>query len=90
MAEDKSLKNPIQVINDESVKRVYANFVSVNTSPHECNITFCQIEPLEIQKDFAPARTVAKVAIPNSLVEETLSVIATNFHNLKKLTEGKK
>jgi hypothetical protein len=90
MVDDKSPKNPVQVINDESVKRVYANFVSVNTSPHECNITFCQIEPLDIQKNLVPARTVAKVAIPNSLVEETLNVIATNFQNLKKLTEGKK
>lgn len=80
----------VQVINDASTKRVYANFVSVTTGPHECNITFCQIEPLEVQKDSIPARTVAKVAIPHSLVEEMVNAITTNFNNFKKMTEGKK
>lgn len=90
MADDKSPKNQVQVINDESIKRVFSNYVAVTTGPHECNITFCQIDPLEVRTDFVPARTVAKVAISHSLVEDMIKAITTNFNNFKKMAESQK
>jgi len=84
-------ENPIRVVNDESIKRTYSNFVSVTTSPYECNITFCLIDPLEIEKGIASAKTVAKIAIPHSLVEETVGALKTNYENfMKKLSEKQK
>jgi hypothetical protein len=69
----------IEIIDDQGLARVYANYLSVTTAPHECNLTFCHIDPLKKSQSRLDAKVVAKVMISNTLVEEMINVIKTNF-----------
>jgi len=73
------------IIDDDNLKRIYSNFASVSTTPHDCNITFCHIDPLGITPTKVDAKIVTKIAIPNSLVESFINAIETNYkRHLKK------
>lgn len=90
--DDKNVKAPkIFMVDDPALKRVYANYVSVTTANHDCNINFAFIDPLNAAGEQVNATLVAKVVIPNSLVKDVLGVIELNFDNtMKKLAEIKK
>lgn len=93
MAEQNKEKT-IEMIDDVELERIYANYVSVTTAPHECNITFCRIDPLKNAPNKIKAPVVAKIMIPNSLVPELIEVIKMNFNKvmdqLHKLQEEQK
>ncbi|MCK4905426.1 hypothetical protein KAS42_04205 [bacterium] len=72
-----------EISDDPNLSRVYSNYVSVATTPHECNITFCHIDPIRTSPKLE-AKTVAKVTIPNSLVKEVIKVIESNYDNAMK------
>jgi hypothetical protein len=81
MSDDKKEeKEEVKIINDESLKRVYANFISAAKTSTEFNLTFCCIDPL----DDRGARIVAKIAIPISIVENMLKEMEEEFKNPKK------
>jgi len=80
----------IELIDDPNLKRVYSNYVSITTAVHECNINFCYIDPTRPSPK-VEAKIVAKLMIPNSLVEDFLNVIKNNYENtMKKLNDLKK
>ncbi len=77
----------IEVKDDLSIKRVYANYVSVTTGPHDCSLNFCLVErPLDPPSK-PEAKVVAKIMIPNSLVKDVIRVITLNFDNAMKRME---
>jgi hypothetical protein len=78
--ENKEIKEEVQIINDGSMKRVYSNYISVAKALNEFNLTFCCVDPL----DDRGAQTVAKVAIPNSIVENFIKEMTEEFKNPKK------
>ena len=80
-------KPKIEIIDDPNLKRVYSNYVSVTTAPHECNLTFCYIDPLDKGPSKIIAKVIAKVMIPNSLVEEMVRIIELNFNKTRKILE---
>lgn len=87
MANQKSQPR-LQIVDDPEIKRAYSNYISVTTGPHECNLTFCHIDPLGKSPTRAEARVVAKVLIPNSLVKEMIGVIDKNYEKtMKKMKE---
>jgi hypothetical protein len=89
MADDeKNEKRVVRIINDESLKRIYANFISVAKTSNEFNLTFCCVDPLDDKGGDLPARTVAKIAIPVLIVENTLKEIGEEFKNPKKPNSG--
>lgn len=94
MSNEKKSKNKkgqaIKVIDNPELERAYSNYVAVTTGPHDCNITFCRIDPLNVTATKAGARVVSKVSIPNSLVEDVLRVIEKNYKNaLKRIAATK-
>lgn len=81
----KSPKKQIEIIDNPDLDREYTNYVSVTTALHECNVTFCKIDPLKIKENKTSADVVAKISIPNSMVQEVLDVIHNNFNkNIEK------
>jgi deoxyadenosine/deoxycytidine kinase len=78
--EKKEEKREVKIFNDESLKRVYANYISAVKTCDEFNLTFCCIDPLDVKG----ARTVAKIAIPNSIIENALKEMEEEFKNPKK------
>jgi len=69
----------IVMIDNPEVDRIYSNYVSVTTTPHDCNLTFCHLDPLDRSASQLNAKVVSKIAIPNTLVEELLGIIKLNF-----------
>lgn len=94
MSNEKKSKNKkgltIKIIDNPELERVYSNYVAVTTGPHDCNITFCRIDPLNVTATKGEARVVLKVSIPNSLVEDVLRVIEKNYKNALKQIEASK
>ena len=83
-------ESKIDVIDDPNLKRVYSNYVSITTAPHECNINFLHIDPIRTSSK-VEAKIVAKIMIPNSLVEDFLNVLKNNYEGtMKKLKALKK
>lgn len=84
----KSPKKTFEINDDQSINREYANYVTVTTQLHECNLTFCKIDPLYNTKSKVVANVVAKISLPNSMVPEVLDVISKNYNkNIKKFKE---
>ena len=84
-------KQIVEIIDSSDNERLYSNYISVTTGPHECNLTFCHIDPSNVTTAKIKAKVVSKVMIPNSLVEDVLVAIENNYKNaLKRLTKSKK
>lgn len=86
--EKKEEKREVKIFNDVSLKRIYANFISVAKTRDEFNLTFCSIDPLEDKGGELPARTVVKIAIPLSIVEKMFKEMEEEFKNPKKPDSG--
>ena len=80
----------IEIIDSPEIKRLYSNYLSVTTTSHECNLTFCHIDPANVTASKAEAKVVSKIMIPNSLVEEVLGAIEINYRNALKRMGAKK
>ncbi|MBE3086865.1 MAG: DUF3467 domain-containing protein [Bacteroidetes bacterium] len=90
-SKEKDLKQATIIIKDDPVmNRAYSNYVAVGTSMHECNLTFCQTDPLNVKDGVAEAKVVAKIAIPNSLVDNLLRTIEKNFSKYQKIVDNEK
>lgn len=82
----------IQIIPSKEVvsERIYSNFVSINHSPYDSTLTFCDILPIDntqkldiekIKKLNVPIQV--EIVIPNSLVESLIQALSKNYEKHK-------
>jgi len=82
----------LQIIPSKEIasKRIYSNFVSINHSPYDFTLTFCDILPvddaqkLDIKKsNKLNAPIQAEIVIPSSLVEPLIKALSQNYETYK-------
>ena len=87
MAEEKKAVNFTVVPDEEAgVPRVYSNFCSIQNSPFDFTLTFCEMLPLgerEIQQaqatHFVKAPVKAKMVVPVQMVPGLIAALQENF-----------
>lgn len=79
----------IIIKNNDGIKVVYSNYASVNTSPMECNLTFCYIDPTKISPPNIDAQTVAKIVLPLPIAKSLIKAMTVNIENMVKEVEKK-
>lgn len=83
----------LQIIPSKEIvsERIYSNFVTVNHSPYDFTLTFCDILPIDdtqkidiekIKKLNAPIQ--AEIVIPTPLVEPLIKALSENYETYKK------
>ena len=86
MEEKKAINFTVVPQDDSSVPRVYSNFCSIQHSPFDFTLTFCDMSPLgerEIQEAQsshvvrAPVR--AKIVVPIPLIPGLMAALQENF-----------
>ena len=87
MAEEKKAVNFTVVPDEETaVPRVYSNFCSIQNSPFDFTLTFCEMLPLgerEIQQaqatHFVKAPVKARMVVPVQMVPGLIAALQENF-----------
>ena len=87
MTEEKKAVNFTVVPDEETaVPRVYSNFCSIQNSPFDFTLTFCEMLPLgerEIQQaqatHFVKAPVKAKMVVPVQMVPGLIAALQENF-----------
>lgn len=81
---------------DSQSERIYANFVSVNHTPYDFTLTFCDAQPPHneeerkamISEKVLKAAVQVEIAIPTALIEPLMRALGENLERFKK-TYGK-
>lgn len=77
----------ITIKNDDEIKMVYSNYASINTSPLECSLTFCYIDPSKISPPNIDANMVAKIVLPLPVAKSLIEALTVNFETMEKEIE---
>jgi hypothetical protein len=86
MEEKKAINFTVVPDDDKSVPRIYANFCSIQHSPFDFTLSFCDMNPLgerEIQEAQAShvvkAPVRARIVVPIPLVPGLIAALQENF-----------
>ena len=91
VAEHKSVNFTIVAAEDDTTPRIYTNFCSVQLSPFDITLTFCEMQPLgekqlrEAEQTLvvhAPVR--ARLAIPPGMVPGLVTALQENFQRYQE------
>jgi hypothetical protein len=80
----------ITVKNDNEIKSIYSNFVSINSSTMECNLTFCYIDPSKNTPPNVEAQAVAKIILPIQIYRNLIETMKSNYDKMQKDVENEK
>ena len=86
MEEKKAVNFTIVPDEDHSVQRIYSNFCSIQNSPFDFTLTFCEMHPIgerEIQEAQAThvvrAPVKARLVVPVQMIPGLISALQENF-----------
>ena len=86
MDEKRSVNFTIIPDDDNKVPRVYSNFCSIQNSPFDFTLTFCEMHPIgerELQEaqstHFVKAPVKARLVVPVQMIPGLISALQENF-----------
>ena len=86
MEEKKSVNFTIVPDEDSTVPRIYSNFCSIQNSPFDFTLTFCEMHPIgerELQEaqstHFVKAPVKARLVVPVQMIPGLISALQENF-----------
>ena len=85
-SEKKSVNFTIVPADDEAVPRVYSNFCSIQNSPFDFTLTFCEMQPIgerELQQaqqtHLVRAPVKARLVVPVQMIPGLIAALQENF-----------
>ncbi len=86
MEEKKSINFTVVPEHDEDVPRVYSNFCSIQNSPFDFTLTFCEMQPVG-EKELKAARDThivkapvrARMVVPVQMIPGLIAALQENY-----------